>query len=73
MIPCPRCGSTVRKEFIIHGGRSVRIDCQRGHFVEFSVWYGVEQTDIQSPPIAAVVYQPAIQPAEPVYLDIGDL
>lgn len=38
--PC-RCGSTRFRCFPIHGGRSVRRDCQKcRRFLDFPVWYG---------------------------------
>jgi hypothetical protein len=36
-----RCGSTKWTDTPIHGGQSIRRDCQRcGRFLEFPIWYG---------------------------------
>ena len=37
--PCERCGATARKDISIHGGRSVRRDCQCGATLGFCRWY----------------------------------
>jgi len=36
-----RCGSTTWRDVLIHGGQSVRRDCDRcRRFLDFPVWYG---------------------------------
>jgi hypothetical protein len=38
--PVCRCGSTTWRDVPIHGGQSVRRDCDRcGLFIDFPVWY----------------------------------
>ncbi len=38
---CPKCGTTERKQFAIHGGQSTREDCaQCGYTFGFPLWYG---------------------------------
>ncbi len=40
-----RCGSTTWRDVPIHGGQSVRRDCDRcGRFLDFPVWYGKAMT-----------------------------
>ncbi len=39
--PVCRCGSTTWRDFPIHGGQSVRRDCERcGRFIDFPIWHG---------------------------------
>jgi hypothetical protein len=39
--PVCRCGSTTWQDVAIHGGQSVRRDCDRcGRFIEFPAWHG---------------------------------
>ena len=41
---CDRCGSTDFVDVPIHGGRSIRRDCERcDHFKGWSMWYGRTQ------------------------------
>jgi hypothetical protein len=42
---CRRCGGAAFQNTAIHDGASVRRDCAVcGSFVDFSIWYGVDQT-----------------------------
>jgi hypothetical protein len=39
--PVCRCGSMAWRDVPIHGGESIRRDCERcQRFIDFSVWYG---------------------------------
>jgi len=50
--PLCLCGSTAWKDTPIHGGQSLRRNCQQcGKFLGFPVWYGQRQEDLRPDPI----------------------
>jgi hypothetical protein len=45
-VPVCSCGATTWRDFVIHGGQSVRRDCGRcGRFLDFPVWNGSDHAD----------------------------